>query len=121
MTEGQDPDIFINEVNHLRDELVFMGEVIDDDSILDFVLEGLSDDCVQIKYSAEADNDFSLDKAVITMRNMYANRVTRNGPSRKAKGRESAMATTSTSSAALLTCSYCKKTGHNFQNCFIHA
>ena len=119
MSEGQDPDIFINEVNHLRDELVYMGEVFNDDSILDIVLEGLTDDYVQIKYSAEADNDFSLDQAVITMRNMYANRVMRNGPSRKAKGRESAMVTTSTSSAVVI-CSHCKTTGHRFQNCFAH-
>lgn len=38
-----------------------------------------------IKYSAEADNDLYLDQAVIAMRNMYANHVLRNGPSRKAK------------------------------------
>ena len=35
MTDGQDPDIFINEVYYLRDELVDMGEVFNDDSILD--------------------------------------------------------------------------------------
>ena len=81
------------------------------------VLEGLTDDFAQIKYSAEADNDFSLDQAVITMRNMYASQVMHHGPSRKAKGRESAMITTTTSST-VVTCSHCKKAGHQFQNCF---
>lgn len=80
MSEGQDPDIFINEANHLRDEMMYMGEVSNDDRISDVVLEGLTDDYVQIKYSAEAENDFSLEQAVITMRNMYAKRVMRNGP-----------------------------------------
>ena len=36
MTDGQDPDI--NEVYYLRDELVDMGEVFIDDSMLDIVL-----------------------------------------------------------------------------------
>ena len=41
----------------------------------------------------------------------------RNRPSRKAKGRESAMVVTSTTSA-VVTCSHCEKPGHRFQNCF---
>ena len=84
MTDGQDPDVFINEVYYLRDELMEMGKVFNDDSILDIVLEGLADEYLQIKYSAEADDDFTLDRAVITMRNMYANRAMGNGPLRKA-------------------------------------
>ena len=71
-------------------------EVFNDDSILDIVLEGLTDEYLQIKYSAEADDDFTLDRAMVTMRNMYANRAMRNGPSRKAKGCESTMVVTST-------------------------
>ena len=51
------------------------------------------------------------------MRNVYANKAMRNGPLRKAKGRESAMAVTSIPSA-VVTCSHCKKPGHRFQNCF---
>ena len=33
---------------HLRDDLVDMGEVFNDDSILDIVLEGLTDEYLQI-------------------------------------------------------------------------
>ena len=94
-----------------------MGEVFNDDSILDRVLKGLTDEYLQIKYSAEAEDDFTLDRAVITMRNMYANRAMRNGPSREAKGPESAMEVKSTPSA-VVTCSYCKNTGHRFENGF---
>ena len=43
MSEGQDPDVFINEVNHLKNELVYMGEVINDDIILDIVLGGTNE------------------------------------------------------------------------------
>ena len=117
MTDGQDPDVFKKEVYYLRDELVDVGEVSNDDSILDIVLEGLTDEYLQIKYSAEADDDCTLDRAVITMRNMYANRAMRIGPLQKPKGRESAMVVTSTPSA-VVTSSHCKKPGHRFQSCF---
>ncbi len=46
-----------------------MGDVFDDDSILDIVLERLTDEYLQFKCSAEED-DFTLDRAVITMRTM---------------------------------------------------
>ena len=84
-----------------------MGEVFNDDSILDMVLGALADECLRIKFTAEADDDFTLYRAVIRMRNMYANRAMRNRPSRKAKGRESTMKVKSTT-LALLTCSHCK-------------
>ena len=44
MADGQDSDIFINEEYYLRDELVDMGEVFNDDSMLDIVLERLTDE-----------------------------------------------------------------------------
>ena len=78
-----------------------MGEVFNDGSIWDIVLEGLTDEYLEIKYCAKADDDFTLDRAVITMCNMYANRAMRNGPLRKAKGRESAMVVTPTPSAVV--------------------
>ena len=47
-------------------------EVVNDDSRLGTVHEGLADIYVQIKFSAEeADNDFSLDRAVTAKRSMY--------------------------------------------------
>ena len=47
MTDVQDPDMVINEVYYLRDELVDMGEVFNDDSILDIVLGWLADKYLQ--------------------------------------------------------------------------
>ena len=44
MSDGQDLDVFIKEIYQLRDELVEMGEVINDDSLLDIDSEGLTDD-----------------------------------------------------------------------------
>ena len=73
--------------------------------MLDIVLEGLTDEYLQKKYSADTNDDFTRDRAVLTTRNMYANRATRNGPSRNAKGRESDMVVTSTPSA-VMTCSH---------------
>lgn len=66
-TEGQDPDAFINDLYHIRDELVEICEVISDDNLLDIVLEGVTDDCNQIKYNAEADDTFTLDDAIYTI------------------------------------------------------
>ena len=40
---------FINEVYILRDELVDMGEVFNDDSMLDIMLGGLTDEYLQTK------------------------------------------------------------------------
>ena len=48
MSDGQEPDVFINDIDHSRDELVEIGGVINDDSVVDIVLEGrLSSDQVQ--------------------------------------------------------------------------
>ena len=93
-----------------------MGEVFNDDSMPGTLLEGLTDEYLHIKYSTEADDDFTLDRVVITMRNMYANRAMRNGPLRIAKGRDSAMIVTPLPSAVVI-CSQCKTPGHRLQNC----
>ena len=99
----------------IYDELVEMGEVIDDDSLLDIVLEGLTDDYLQIKYNAEAHDSFMQDDAIYAMRNMHANRIAKHGPSRKQKGRESAMVTTFNKKWK---CHVCHKTGHWTRDCY---
>lgn len=43
MTDGQDPDVLINEIHHIRDELVGMGEILNDNTLLIIVLEVLID------------------------------------------------------------------------------
>lgn len=77
MTDGQeDPDKFINEVFYLRDKLVDTGvvdagEVFKDDSILNIVLEGLTDEECKLN-TPPKQMIFTLDGDVITMHNMYA-------------------------------------------------
>ena len=80
MSDGQDPDVFINEIYHLLDELIEMGEVTNDDSLLDIVLEGLSDDDLQIMCNAEAYDSFTLGKAIYPMHNMHSNRIAKHRP-----------------------------------------
>ena len=89
-----------------------MGEVFNDNIILDMV-EGLTEEYLRIKYTAEADNDKAVGRAVITMHNIDANRDMRRGPSRKEKGRESAMIDTFTFSA-IVTCSHCKRPRYRY-------
>ena len=60
MSEGQGSDTFINELFHLKGELVKMDEVINEDTLPDLFLEDLPDEYTQIKYSAETDDVFSL-------------------------------------------------------------
>lgn len=83
ISQGQDPDTFVNELYHIQDELVEMGEVIHDDSLLDIVLEGQTDECAQIEYNAEADDKFTLENAICTMRNMNANRIAKHGQGKR--------------------------------------
>ena len=73
-----------------------MGEVINDDSLLDIVLEGLTDDYIQIKHNAETDDSWC-------------------GPSRKQKGRESTMVITFSKKGK---CHICNKTGHWARDCY---
>ena len=115
MSDGQDPDVFINEIHHPRDELVETGKVINDDCQLDIVLEGLTDDYLQIKYNAKADGNLTLAKAIYTIRNMHANRIAKHRSSRKQRRRESAMVTTFNKKRK---CHVGNKTGHWARDCY---
>ena len=99
MPDGQNPDVFVNEVYYFGDKLVDMEEVFNDDSILNIVLERLTDEYPQIQFSTEADDDFTLDRHVTTMRNVYPTIAMQNRPLQTAKRRESAMVATSAPSA----------------------
>ena len=48
MKDGQDSDVCIHEVFYLRGELVDMGDVFNHDSILDIMLEGLTDEYMKM-------------------------------------------------------------------------
>lgn len=55
-----------------------MGDGITEDTLLDLVLEGLPDEYTHILYSAEADNDVSLNYVGIAVRDILSNRFLRN-------------------------------------------
>ena len=114
MPEGQDPDVFFQELFSVRNELKTMGRIVDDDEILGIILNGLPEEYSQVKLLAESQNDFDLIAAMDTMRNMYGNRDAANGLPRIAKGRSSAM----TATASTKFCSFCRKKGHTVEECW---
>lgn len=75
MPQEQHPDVFLEQVYQLRDELVHMGEVISEERLTGMVIEGTIGDYDQIKYNTERDPDFSIADIESTMRNMYSNRM----------------------------------------------
>ncbi|CAN0103848.1 unnamed protein product, partial [Sphacelaria rigidula] len=52
--------VFLTKIYELRDQRVYMGKPISDDSLTDIVVEGLIDEYDRIKYDAERDPDFSI-------------------------------------------------------------
>ncbi|CAN0054089.1 unnamed protein product, partial [Sphacelaria rigidula] len=71
------PGCFLAKVFQLRDELVRIGEPISDDRLTDIIVEGLTSEYDQVKYSAERDPGLSIGDIETTLRNMYANRLAR--------------------------------------------
>ncbi|CAM9938696.1 unnamed protein product [Sphacelaria rigidula] len=100
-----------------------MGEPISDDKLTDIVVEGLKDEYDRIKYDAERDPDFSISDIEVTMRKMYSNRVARGISSKGARGRDSAMITTSPLDSSATTtelsgkCFCCGRPGHQSRDC----
>ena len=99
-----------------------MGKIVDDDTIFGIILNGIPEEYSQVRLLAESRDDFDLNAAMETMRNMYGNRdaakglsdASSDGLSRTAKGRSSAM----TASASAKFCSFCKKKGHTAEECW---
>lgn len=113
MDDDQDPDTFLQDLSELRDELREMGTIFNDNQILDIILQRLPDLYSGIKYEAETKDDFDLEHAMYTMRNLYANRKALGGFSRSAKGRSSAMV-----ASGPKWCTFCRKKGHDINQCF---
>ena len=60
MRSNQDPDEYLTEVIQQRDELAHIGESFAEATILDMILEGLSDEYEPIRLAAERDSEISL-------------------------------------------------------------
>ena len=57
---------------------LYIGEPISDHRLTDIVTKGLTDYYDRVKYDAERDPDLSISDIVVTLRNLYSNRVARN-------------------------------------------
>ena len=74
MENDQDPDSYFNDMAELRDELEALGTTYNDNQILAVILDGLPEKYSGIKYEADTRDDFDLERAKYTMRNIYSNR-----------------------------------------------
>eukprot|EP00903_Cladosiphon_okamuranus_P020859 g19157.t1 len=85
MDVEQDPDAFMHDMTELRDELQLLGSPIPDDQFLNIILDCLPEQLYSgIKYEAETKEDFTLEQALYTMRNLYINRKEESGTSQVA-------------------------------------
>ena len=78
---NQDPDEYLTKVLQQRGELEHIGESFTEARITDLIQEGLSNEHEPIRLAFERDPEISLKRIRITIRNMYANGVTRGGGS----------------------------------------
>ena len=60
MRSNQDPDEYLTEIVHQKDELEHIGESFAEARISDVILEGLSDEYEPIRFAAERDSEISL-------------------------------------------------------------
>ena len=127
MKPGTDPDVFLSEINQIRDELGVLDETISTERFTTIILDTLPAEMYStVKLEAILDPDLSLEHVQRMMRTIFINHserlsVTKKNPesnryqgsNRRGRetGRESAMST------ALITCHYCKKTGHKVREC----
>ena len=123
MKPDTDPDIFLSEINQIRDELCLLDETVLTECLTTIILEALPAEMYStVKLEAIQDPDLSLEQIQRMVRVTFINHserlsMTKNNqeskrcqePTRRGRenGRESAMST-----AFITTCHYCKKTGH---------
>ena len=129
MEPDTDPDVFLSEINKIRDELGVLDETISTERLTTIILDALSAEMYStVKLEAIRDPDLSSEQVQRMMRTIFINHSERlsrtkinpesnryQGSNRRGRetGRESAMST------ALITCHYCKKPGHKVRDCKI--
>ena len=127
MKPDTDPDVFLLEINQIRDELGVLDETISTECLTTMILDAFPAEMYStVKLEAILDPDLSLKHVQRMMRTIFINHserlsVKKNNPesnryqgsNRRGRetGRESAMST------ALITCHYRKKTSHKVREC----
>ena len=86
MEDGQDPDVFFDQVEQLADDLERMGEPISKHRVMGIIPSGMNE-YERIQFQAIKDSEFSPDDLKLTMPNMYVNGLDKSGH----QGRGSAM------------------------------
>ena len=127
MKPDTDPDVFLSEINQIRDELGVLDETISTERLITIIFDALPAEMYStVKLEAIRDPDLSLEEIQRMMRTIFINHSERlsetkknpefnryQGSNRRGRetGRESAMST------ALITCHYCKKAGYKVREC----
>ena len=127
MKSDTDPDVFLSEINQIRDELAVLDEEISTECLTTIILDVLPADMYStVKLETIRDPDLSLEQTQRMRRTIFINHSERlsvtktnlesnryQGSNRKGRetGRESAMST------ALITCHYCEKAGNKAREC----
>ena len=129
MKPDTDPDVFLSDINQIRDELAVLNETTSTERLTTIILDALPADMYStVKLEAIRDPELSLEQIQRMMRTIFINHSERLSVTKKKSeskryqgsnhrgreaGRESAMST------AFITksCHYCKKAGHKVREC----
>ena len=127
MKPDTDPDVFLPEINQIRDELGVLDEAVSIERLTTITLDALPAGMYStVKLEVVRDPDLSLERIRRILRKIFINHserlsVTKNNPESKRyqesnrrgweTGRESGMST------ALITCHNCKEPSHNVRDC----
>ena len=116
-----DPDVFLSEINQIRDELDVLGETVSTERLTTIILDALPAEMYStVKLEAIRDPDLSVEQIQRVMRTIFINHSERVSVTKtnqesnrwcRENGRESAMPT------AFITCHSCKKPGHKVRDC----
>ncbi|CAB1116962.1 unnamed protein product [Ectocarpus sp. CCAP 1310/34] len=114
MEPRQNPDDYFNQKHLLRHKAEKMGETISDCYFNDECVTGFTNEYKDVKMIMYRDPDFNVDKMQTTMRHMFLDEQSRNGPKGSIAGRGFAMTATTSEEP---TCFDCGEKGHIWRNC----
>ena len=116
-----DPDVFLSEINQIRDELGVLAETVSTERSTTIILDALAAEMYStVKLEAIRDPDLSLERIRRMMRTIFTNHserlsVTKNNQESNRRGRESCRK--SAMSAAIHYSPLLQKTGHKVRDC----